>query len=107
MDKLHDDFWKSPEMQFNRNWKPTDIGEDEKQYTIEIELPRFKRNEVSVEVTKGVLKVNAKNAKTHYVREFSLPFSDYDKTEVKLEDGVLSIIVPKNSNGQTKYLDIK
>lgn len=105
--ELHSDFWKSPEMQFNRNWRPTDVNEDDKKYTIEIELPRFKREQISVEVAKGVLKISAKNAKAHYERSFQLPYADYDKSDVKLEDGVLSIIIPKTSESQTKYLDIK
>jgi HSP20 family protein len=107
MDKLHDEFWKSPEIQFNRNWRPTDIVEDDKQYKIEVELPRFKREDVKVEVTKGILKINAKNAKSTYIRQFQLPYVDYDKAEVKLEDGVLNIIIPKTAESQTKYLDIK
>jgi len=106
-DVFRDDFWKSPEIQFSRNWRPTDVNENEKEYNIEIELPRFKKNEIQVEVTKGILKVTAKNTRSSYIREFSLPFVELDKTDVKLEDGVLKIVVPKNANGQTKYLDIK
>lgn len=105
-DVFRDDFWKSPEIQFARNWRPTDVNENEKEYNIEVELPRFKKNEIQVEVTKGILKVTAKNNRSSYIREFNLPFVELDKTEVKLEDGVLKITVPKNSNGQTKYLDI-
>lgn len=106
-DRMHDGFWKDPVFQLNRNWRPTDISESEKEYVIEIELPRFKREEIKVEVTKGVLKVVAKNARTSYVREFILQFSDFEKTEVKLEDGLLKITVPKNDLGKTKYIDIK
>lgn len=106
-DRLHDDFWKEPSFQLNRNWRPTDITEDGVQYNIEIELPRFKRDEIKVEVTKGILKVTAKNTRSSYIREFALSYVDYDKTQVKLEDGVLKITIPKNENGQTKYLEIK
>jgi HSP20 family protein len=107
MDSFRDEFWKSPEIQFARNWRPTDINETDKEYNIEVELPRFKKEEIKVEVTKGVLKITAKNAKSSYIREFSLPFCDYDKTDVKLEDGVLKVIIPKNENGKTKFIDIK
>jgi HSP20 family protein len=106
-DAFRDDFWKSPEIQFSRNWKPTDINENEKEYNIEIELPRFKKEQIKVEITKGVLKVVAKNDKSSYIREFSLPFVELDKTDVKLEDGVLKIVIPKSENGKTKYIDIK
>lgn len=106
-DRLHDDFWREPSFQLNRNWRPTDVDETESQYTIEIELPRFKREEIKVELTKGVIKITAKNSKSSYTREFSLPFVDSEKTEVSLENGVLRLVIPKNENGKTKYLTIK
>lgn len=107
VDRIHDSFWSEPAFQLNRNWRPTEFNETEKEYNIEIELPRFKREDIKVEVTKGILKVTAKNSRSSYVREFSLPYVDYDHTSVKLEDGVLKIAIPKNSQGQTKFLDIE
>jgi HSP20 family protein len=106
-DRLHDDFWKEPSFQLSRNWRPTDFAETESQYTIEIELPRFKRDEIKVEVTKGVIKVSAKNARASYVREFALPYVDFDKIESKLEDGVLKLTVPKTPEAKTKYIEVK
>lgn len=106
-DQLHDSFWASPEIQFNRNWRPTEISESDEEYKIEIELPRFKKEEVKVEATKGVLKVVAKNGRASYTREFGLPYAALSESDVKLADGVLTISVPKSGEGQTKHLEIK
>jgi HSP20 family protein len=106
-DSFRDDFWKSPEFQLQRNWRPTDIVETETEYIVEIELPRFRREDIKVEVTKDVLKVTAKNSRSNFIREFSLAYVEFDRADVKLEDGVLKITVPKSENGKTKYLDIK
>lgn len=107
LDRLHDDFWKEPSFQLSRNWRPTDFVDTDSQYVIEIELPRFKRDEIKVEVTKGVIKVSAKNARASYVREFSLPYVDFDKIESKLEDGVLKLTIPKTPEAKTKYIEVK
>ena len=106
-DQLHDSFWASPEIQFNRNWRPTDVSESDAGYKIEIELPRFKREDVKVEASKGVLKVSAKNPKSSYVREFGLPYANLNASEVRLADGVLTISVPKSGEGQVRQLEIK
>lgn len=106
-DKMYDGFWKEPSFQLNRNWRPTEFSETEAQYTIEIELPRFKREEIKIEVVKGVIKVAAKNSKSSYLREFTLPYVNFDKIESKLEDGVLKLLIPKTSEAKSKYIEVK
>jgi HSP20 family protein len=107
VDSFHDAFWNDPFFQLSRNWRPTDISETDNDYKIEIELPRFKRDEIRVEAAKGVLRVTAKNAKANYVREFGLPYANLNESDIKLADGVLTISVPKSGEGQTKQLQIK
>ncbi len=106
-DELHDSFWNEPSFQLNRNWRPTEISEDTEKFQIEIELPRFKRDEIKVEVVKGALKIVAKNNRSSYTRTFQLPYGNYEKAEVKLEYGVLTITVPKSDEGKSKFLEIK
>jgi len=106
-DSFHDAFWSDPYFQFTRNWKPTDVTETETNYVVEVELPRFKREEIKVEAVKGTVQVTAKNARSSYVRSFSLQYADYDKAEVKLENGLLTVTVPKKTEAQAKVLEIK
>ena len=107
VNKMHDSFWNDPFFQLSRNWRPTDVEETESEYVLEIELPRFKKEDVKIEVSKGLMKVSAKNNKSAYIREFSLPYADLEKATSSLEHGVLKINVPKNNNGITKYIDVK
>jgi HSP20 family molecular chaperone IbpA len=106
VNKMHDSFWNDPFFQLSRNWRPTDVVENETEYVLEIELPRFKKEEIKVEVSKGILKISAKNPRSTYVREFSLSYADLEKTISSLEHGVLTLKIPKNSNGVTKYIDV-
>jgi len=94
----------------------TDIYEDEKGVTFEIEVPGFKKEDISVELRDHILTVNAvkkeeseqKNDSYHYYlkgrkdieirRSYRLK-SDVteDDIKVKLEDGVLKINILKNN----------
>ncbi|HPD12216.1 MAG TPA: Hsp20 family protein [Bacilli bacterium] len=93
-----------------------DIYEDEKGVTFEIEVPGFKKEDISVELRDHILTVNAvkkeeseqKNDSYHYYlkgrkdieirRSYRLK-SDVteDDIKVKLEDGVLKINILKNN----------
>lgn len=105
-DGLFNQFWVNPDFVWSRNWRPTDIKETDKNYTIEIELPRVKREDVSAEVINGVLTVSVKNDKVSFVRSFDYSDMDSENTEVKLEDGVLILTIPKFPS-KTKKLEIK
>ena len=94
----------------------TDIYEDEKGVTFEIEVPGFKKEDISVELRDHILTVNAvkkeeneqKNDSYHYYlkgrknieirRSYRLKKDvTEDDIKVKLEDGVLKINVLKNN----------
>lgn len=107
INEWHDAFWADPFFQTQRNWRPTDVVENEEGYTIEIELPRFKRQDIRVEAVKGYLKVFAKNQRASYMREFNLPYGNLNESDIKLADGVLTISVPKSGDGRPKLLEIK
>jgi len=108
VDRFHDCFWSDPVFQLNRNWRPTDVSETDKSVVVEVELPRFKREDIKVEVSNGKLSIIAKNQKSSYIREFSYTGLDFDLADVKLQDGVLRIEIPKISSEKTKkYLEVK
>lgn len=104
---FHDSFWNDPLFQLERNWRPTDVSETASEYKVEVELPRFKREEIKVEVVKSALNVVAKNAKCHYVRSFTFNDADFDKADVRLDSGVLTIVIPKLKSSVSKVLEIK
>lgn len=117
---LNGDFWGvMPPMP--KEFKPfmghmkTDIKELENEYLVEIDLPGYKKEEISIEIKDGVLTVSAKRdeekadnkeddkdyiRKERYVsscsRKMTLPENvDEDAIKAKLEDGVLRLNIPK------------
>lgn len=99
----------------------TDIKETDESYVLEIEMPGFKKQDLSVSLEDGYLTVSgkkhsAKDEKTKYLRkEISETFqrSYYVGTEVqeenvkaKYEDGILCLSVPKSKPKEIKNRSI-
>jgi len=95
-------------------WRPaTDISETKKAYVVKAQLPDVKREDVSVTVDNGMLKIEGKrewkkeedDEKQHrtesfygtFARSFSLP-EDVDVSKIRAEtkDGVLTVRLPKS-----------
>lgn len=99
--------WRNPSFQLERNWRPMDVKNSDTEYNIEIELPRFKKEEIKVEKKSiNTLTVVATNSKASYNRVFTYPDVDLDKTKVRLEDGVLYITIPKLESAKAKSIPI-
>jgi len=92
----------------------TDVHEHDDQYEIDIDLPGFKKNEITLTLEKGTLTVAAskgldkdeKNKKGRVIRQEryagSMQRSFFigqnvteDEIKAKYEDGVLKLLVPK------------
>ena len=99
-----------------KNLMKTDVKETENAYEIDIDVPGFKKDEISVELKNGCLNISAakgldkeeKDKDGKYIRQeryagaCSRSFyvgTDVDPAEVaaKFENGILSISVPKAS----------
>jgi HSP20 family protein len=91
---------------------PINIGETDKEIVVRAELPGFKKNEINLNVTENAVEISAakkeeriEKTEKSFRRElsagavrraFTLPENvDPDKIEAKLEDGLLTVIVPK------------
>ena len=70
----------------------TDIKQDEKSYTFEIELSGFKKEEISLTFD-DVLR----ERKERYERSFYVGEIDEDGIKAKLIDGVLTVNLPKKT----------
>ena len=100
-----------------------DIYEDSDKYYIEIDLPGFKRDSLSIEFNNGYLSVLAskkdmdiRNERNYikrertfgvYKRDFYIGNVDYSKINAKYKDGVLLIEVVKGNNKDKKTIEIK
>ena len=106
-DRALDFAWSSPGWVTNRNWRHTDITEDDKSYTIEVELPRFKKEELSLKIVNNTIQLTAQNDRSSYVKSWALSNVNLDKLTSKLENGVLSISVEKTPESQPKVIEIQ
>ncbi len=105
---------------------PVEISDKEKEYVIRAELPGIKKEDLDIDIEKDFLRINAKKIdetkeedKNYRHSEFSygefsrtIQFSeeiDTERTEAKLEHGVLMINAPKiqKEKNQSKKLIVK
>ena len=100
----------------------TDIKEREKEYELSIEMPGFKKENVTINFEKGYLTVSGKNeekdADTKYIRRErnvscsrSYYVGDIDKSAIKakFENGILSIVIPKEQEKipESSFIEIE
>ncbi len=121
LDDIFDDFMPSRR---NDNMK-CDIYEKDGNYHIEMDIPGFKKEDISIEVEDGYLTIEAeKNIENNeenedrnyirrersynsYKRSFYLGDLDQDSIEAKFNDGMLNITVPKKElTSNKKKIDI-
>jgi HSP20 family protein len=118
IDDFFNDAW--PMKMMNQSYYSTfrlDVRDDEKEYTIEAEMPGVKKEDISVDMVDGRLTISlAKRemtedtdtqAQTNYVhkerfmhatsRSVLLSDASCENITAKLEDGILRISVPKAS----------
>lgn len=116
---------ESDEEYENAVWMPlTDIYEDKDKFTLKIDLPGIKKEDVKIAYSNGSLNISGervqesetKDAKCHrmeksygkYFRSFSLPeLIQEDKINAEFNNGQLTITVPKAEEAKPKEIEIK
>ncbi len=109
----------------NAVWMPlTDISENKDNYTIHLDLPGVKKEDVKISYSEGQLSISGErkqekvsgDSKYHrlerafgkYFRSFALPSKiREDKIEAEFKDGQLIITVPKAEEAKPKEIPIK
>lgn len=101
-----------------------DIHETETEYVVTVELPGVQKEDVSVEVTEGVLTVRGektsgkdeKKAQSRWVervygsfhRAFTLPANAAsDRIDASFKDGLLTVRIPKLEQSKPKTIAVK
>ena len=122
LDDIFDDFLTSRKDQHMK----CDIYEKGGDYHIEMDIPGFNKDEISVETKDGYLKITAekktenneqdeeknyiRRERTYgkYERSFYLGDLDEDKIDASFENGMLKLVVPKKEEKDTKkVIEIK
>ncbi len=106
-------------------WAPlVDISEDDKSYTLKVELPEMKREDIKVNVENGILTISGErlrekeeeNRRYHrveraygnFVRNFTLPQNvDSTKVNATYRDGVLHVNIEKAEHARPQSIEVK
>jgi HSP20 family protein len=109
----------------SRELRPAvDVHEDDARYTVSVELPGSKKEDVTVELEGDVLTIRGekksereeKKERAHYVerrfgsfsRSFSLPQDALaEKIDASFQEGVLTLTIPKGGKAKPKTIAIK
>lgn len=111
---MFNDFFNTPVRQDNRVFK-VDVAEDDKGYTVEADLPGVAKDQIDIQLEEDKLTISVDydsesedkdededkkyihRERTHVsmARGCYLKDADPDKISAKLENGVLTVIVPK------------
>lgn len=115
----------------NRSWDdtgeitaayPVDIHEDDQAIYVDAELPGFGKDEIEVNLEKGVLRITAERKKqpekgqahlterryTRVARAFTLPTGvDDNKVDATLKDGVLHLKLDKREEVKPRRITVK
>ena len=107
-----------------RNAPAVDVREDEKEYTMEVELPGLTEKDIDVKVENNILTVSSKKEESKeeekkgylmherksysFTRSFVLPDEvNHDKISAEFKNGLLRLALPKNEKAQPKKIDVK
>lgn len=106
---IFNDVFSDPFFATSRNWRPESTHETEKEWVFEVELPRVKKEQVKVKsINKNTIAIDVNTEKLTYQRTFHTNEIDATKADVKLEDGVLTVKLPKiKVEDNAKLLEIK
>lgn len=125
LENIFGDLFRPAQMEKRAMSMRTDIKENENSYELDIDMPGFDKNEINVTLENGYLNVSAKKEKTqeetqkdkNYIRReryFSASRSYYvgdmvkdEDISAKYENGVLSLVVPKQKPKELESHKIK
>lgn len=107
---LFDSLWNDPAFMQTRNWRPEKIRKTDISVTIEIEFPRLKKTDIKVtKIDSMTLQIEATKNGVEFSKQYHLSKDcDIDKTELRLEDGVLFVDIPlKKEQSPIKIFEVK
>ena len=107
------------------NWTPAvDIQENDKAYTLLVDIPGVNPKDIDVSMEKGILAIKGNRDKTEtlegenykrversygsFARYFDLPESvDADNIEATANNGVLTVTIPKQEVAVSRRIEVK
>ncbi len=98
-------------------WRPTvEFYEDEENYHAQFEVPGVKKDEIDIELENAVLTISAKReeqgdegrqSRFAFTRSVNVPDGiDADKVKAHLEDGILTVTMPKQEGRKPRAIQV-
>jgi len=116
-DEAFNNFWRRGMGQNMARWNPAaDLYEDDENVYLRLEVPGMKKDQIHIEVENQVLTVSAESRregeKEQTVQNFSRSFSvpdgvDLEKIKARLEDGLLTLTMPKAEKRKPRAIEIR
>lgn len=124
MDKLFSEMTIMPRTIVEPGFLALDVQETDNDVVIKASLPGFKTEDLNVEISKGALTIRGESKEereeknsTYHLQErrygsvqraVTLPASvDEDEAKATLENGVLTVTVPKSERTPTRRIDVE
>ena len=110
---MFDDFFSNA---VGYNQPAADLYEDEQSYYARFELPGLKKDEVDLELENSVLTISSATrqesdegaVQSSFQRSVSVPDGvDLDKISANLEDGILTVTMPKAEARRPRQITVK
>lgn len=117
LDDFFSDSWISPDRSLLRDTFKIDIQETDSEYRIEAELPGIKKEEIDLGIEEDNLCISVNRNEevnkdgTNYIhrerrsssmsRRVRLVNAKLDETKAKLEEGILTVTIPKNEKANS------
>lgn len=102
----------SKDQVFSDRYGRYEISEKDSSVNLEIALPGVSKEDISINVKRGIIKVEVKeNQERKWVKSYQNSFSmgnslDPDKIEAKVENGILSVEIKKKKDSEGKKIEI-
>lgn len=105
-------------------WAPrTDVSETDDRYMLRMDIPGLSKKDLNIELRDDTLTISGERKSEHeengesirrversygrFFRSFTLPHaSDKDKVKARMDEGVLTIEVPKREESRPRKIDI-
>lgn len=123
-DVFFDRLWPEWRRDMGEEWTPTvDLFEKEGSYHIKAEIPGFNKDDITVNVSDGMVTLSGKKEDGHeeetegyhikemrsgsFTRSFQLPDEiDEENIEANYKDGVLTVTMPRKESSKTKKIEV-
>ncbi|MFN8847901.1 MAG: Hsp20/alpha crystallin family protein [Bdellovibrionales bacterium] len=109
-----DDFFEAwTRVPATQKWEPvTHFDELEDHFSLSLDIPGIKKNELKLEVTGQMLSISGESQRDKMTRTFKRSFTlpetvDVTKIEAKFEDGVLDLKLPKMEAAKSRLIEIQ